>query len=182
MIKLRVSGRIFETTLGIVKNIPYIYNMIVDTEHLEDEIIINRSPKVFEHVLAYAIDSKHPVPEKYLYELDFYGIDYVKKYPDSKSILEETERIRSFLITIREHQQIIPKNSWICFGANCDGYGLDHSFFCGKCKHQCYSKNCDRVSETNYCDDHYKAGYYCNQTGCTNIRVDNNVLCYKHYE
>jgi hypothetical protein len=47
------------------------------------------TPMAFEEVLAYAIDSKHTVPERYLYELDFYGIDYIKKLPDLNAIMNQ---------------------------------------------------------------------------------------------
>jgi hypothetical protein len=71
-IKLNVGGTKFEASLNVIKRIPYIYNMISDTDSNEDEIFIERSGKVFEDIFAFVIDKFHPFPLKYAYELDFY--------------------------------------------------------------------------------------------------------------
>lgn len=158
--------------------------MIVDTgDNLDQEIIINRSPMAFEHVFAYVVDQKHSVPGEYLYELDFYGVDYKKNYPDVKSILEEIGRLKVCLIDIRQQQNVISTCNWSCFGANCNKLTeYNNTFFCKACKHQCYTKTCNKVPESNYCKEDLSNGIYCDKLSCINRRVKGSTFCYEHYK
>lgn len=73
--KINVSGKIYEIKYKILSKIPYFTEFINS-----DELIcfVDRSSMIFDHVLAYVIDSLHPYPPKYFYELDFYGLIYEK--------------------------------------------------------------------------------------------------------
>jgi hypothetical protein len=89
IIKLNVGGRIFESTYDTLVKIPYFKNMFdgCDEELFNDPIFVNRSSLVFEHVFALIIDPLHSYPKSYLYELDFYGIDYSDVRFDNEEIM-----------------------------------------------------------------------------------------------
>jgi len=76
-IKLNVGGTVFETTKDSLKNSTYLTSFIERWTKSNEAIFIDRSPKIFEHVLAYLRDFNYPYPDKYSYELDFYGIKYI---------------------------------------------------------------------------------------------------------
>ena len=64
--KIIVGSQIFET----IKYIPYIHNMITDAE--QGDINIDRSAKIFEHILNLARDVDYKFPKKCKSELGFY--------------------------------------------------------------------------------------------------------------
>lgn len=76
MIKINVSGRMFETEIKIISRSELFQNIINDVGIPTEPIFINRSPKLFEHVLALLIDPTYPYPIKYINELKYYLIDY----------------------------------------------------------------------------------------------------------
>lgn len=49
--------------------------MFKDCDTISDEIMIYRSPMLFDHVYAYLLDDAYPYPKKYYAELDYYLID-----------------------------------------------------------------------------------------------------------
>lgn len=53
-----------------------LFNGMLADCAIDEEIITVRSPKLFEHVYAYLIDSSYPYPRKYYAELDYYLISY----------------------------------------------------------------------------------------------------------
>jgi hypothetical protein len=73
--KINVSGKIYDIKHKILKEIPYFLEFINSDESV---CFVDRSSMLFDHVLAYVIDAKHPYPSKYFYELDFYGLIYEK--------------------------------------------------------------------------------------------------------
>ena len=75
-IKLNLCGRIFEVDLDILLTSELFTNLLQDSEYNDLPIVMNRSPLLFEHVLAYMIDPNYPYPSQYKLELDYYGIKY----------------------------------------------------------------------------------------------------------
>jgi hypothetical protein len=80
MIKLNLLGTFFEIPKEILIKAEFFANMLGDIEYDGTQIIINRSPKLFNHVLAYLIDDKYPYPEKYVNELNYYLVNYGELY------------------------------------------------------------------------------------------------------
>lgn len=74
---LNISGKKYEISKTILLKIPYFTSMLTDCAD-QKEIFVSRSSFIFDHVLAYVIDNRHPFPLKYCYELYFYGISYHK--------------------------------------------------------------------------------------------------------
>lgn len=77
--RLNVSGKLYDIKHDILIKIPYFMEYI-NSDVKEPVCFIQRSSKVFDHVLAYVIDRLHPYPSKYFYELDFYGLTYKKEF------------------------------------------------------------------------------------------------------
>lgn len=78
-VKLNVGGTIFETTIDTLMKCPYFQGM----KHFEEILnnvnnihFIDRDPSAFKHVLRLLRDLNYDYPQKYLNELDFYGIEY----------------------------------------------------------------------------------------------------------
>ena len=176
MIKLNVGGTKFKTTIEVIKKIPYIYNMIMDTGSNETKIFINRSGLIFQEVFAFVIDSKHPFPKKYSYELDFYGVEYDKKKLD----LHEDEII-NILKTLNHHRDIKCEREWDCAANSCNEKVNCKSNFCDSCQPQCLLGKCDiSTTNNNYCDKHSKIGKICNKLNCKNLRLSDEIFCYLH--
>lgn len=66
LIKLNVSGKRYEITKTILLKIPYFVNLLNDCDDDNKEIFVERSSMLFDHVLAYVIDNKHPFPLRIL--------------------------------------------------------------------------------------------------------------------
>jgi len=84
-INLNVSGRKFEVQKDILCKSQLFNNMFTDCDTIMDEIVIYRSPKLFEHVYAYLSDDKYPYPRKYYGELDYYLLDKPKNFTDNNT-------------------------------------------------------------------------------------------------
>lgn len=73
IIKLNVGGIHFQTTKDTLIKSPYFSMMLNGKWSIpKDEIFIDRSGKIFEHVLNLLRDPYYSYPEKYLSELEFY--------------------------------------------------------------------------------------------------------------
>jgi len=73
IITLNLQGTKFQTTRQTLYQIPYFKDLsyIMDNS---STFYMDRSPHIFKHILAWAVDKKYPFPHKYVYELDFYKI------------------------------------------------------------------------------------------------------------
>ncbi len=71
---LDVGGRRFKTTKITLCNAEYFYNLFNDSSPTEEDIFIDRDPGIFKHVLRLLRDSSYAYPEKYISELDYYGV------------------------------------------------------------------------------------------------------------
>lgn len=77
LIKLNVSGCMFEVDINVLKKINYFKYLLEDTNHdINQVIFVGRAPHIFKHVLALAIDENYGYPIKYKSELDFYDVTY----------------------------------------------------------------------------------------------------------
>lgn len=73
-IEVDVCGQIFKPTMKTL-NKSELFRIILKTNGIPTTPIrIDRSPKLFQHVLAYLIDPTYSYPLKYTNELLFYGI------------------------------------------------------------------------------------------------------------
>lgn len=73
---LDVSGKTYRVQRDILRKAPLFNNMFGDCNMVEDVIVIDRSPRLFDHIYALLLDSRYPYPKKYYSELDYYGITY----------------------------------------------------------------------------------------------------------
>ena len=88
-IKLNVGGKIFETTRHTLTLSSY-FNSYFSRWNNQSIIFIDRSYKLFEHVLAFLRNPNYPFPVQHKDELDFYGINHdFGDYKDQLSQLEE---------------------------------------------------------------------------------------------
>jgi hypothetical protein len=77
IIKINVGGTYFtttKTTLIMSNFFSRLFDFKGSDEH-DKEIFIDRDPKAFKHVLNTLRDSNYVFPEKYKYELEYYGVD-----------------------------------------------------------------------------------------------------------
>lgn len=74
-IKLNVGGQIFETTEQTLMLSDYFKAFLTRWDR-SDIIFIDRSYKIFEHVLSLLRDPTYPYPSKYIQELEYYQIKH----------------------------------------------------------------------------------------------------------
>jgi hypothetical protein len=94
-ITLNVGGRLFITAKDILNKAEY-FKSLLNRWNNEDEIFIDRSPHIFKHVLSLLRNSNYKYPEKYLDELEFYGIDFtsdVSSFELEEILNEHAQRI-----------------------------------------------------------------------------------------
>jgi hypothetical protein len=88
-IKLNVGGHLFETTEDTLMKSDYFKAFLTNWSH-DKEIFIDRSARLFHHVLCLLRDPSYPFPTKYVGELDFYQVPHnIKKRKSSNQILME---------------------------------------------------------------------------------------------
>jgi len=99
---LNVSGRQFEVSKEILSKSQLFNGLLTDCQ-IDRTITIDRSPKLFEHVLAYLVNDKYPYPRKYYSELDYYLVVYdIKKLYDPVAI--EIERMNQNILHLTDQQ------------------------------------------------------------------------------
>lgn len=94
-IKLNVGGKIFETYQRTLIQSRYFNSMFSKFAESKsnDEIFIDRSSELFEHVLNYLRDSSFKIPKKCYPEFLFYGIDWpsMNKFVQQKQLTATNE-------------------------------------------------------------------------------------------
>jgi len=170
--KVNMLGKIYHIKRDILMKIPYFIKRINDINNSSVEIFVERSPLLFDQILAYLMDNNYPL--EYYSELDYYGITY-NRYRLSKtdlclakdSIERETDKILSNLRDMYEdvtkiHTKLdeiktgdtIEKKQCECSMCG-DHFDVDEN----------YSGNyCNNHSECRYCDSyaHRHNNYLCN--------------------
>lgn len=93
-IVLNVGGRRFETTVGTLVNGSDYFKAMIERWNITNngEIFIDRSGKIFEHVLCLLRDPNYDYPIIYKNELEFYQIN-VNNTNDNTSELPNVEKI-----------------------------------------------------------------------------------------
>jgi hypothetical protein len=176
IIKLNVSGKKYQITLETLNNIPYLANGFdFCNDNVSEPIFIQRSPLVFDHVLAYVIDKKHPFPIEYLYELDFYDIKYdiIKLHDPHSKKLDRINNILDILYNQKvygngecpECNEVVSFNEISCY------YHV---------REHCNEIGCLEKTPDNYCNLHVKDEKICNVKNCANFRMLNEVFCFYH--
>ena len=139
MITINVCGKIFKTDLETITKSELFKNMIDDVGAPTEEIFINRSPALFEHVLAYLIDQQYPFPLKYEAELKYYLIDYdrAKLYDEEASLKAKIKNLEGKINSI---------NFGFGMRGACDGKDGCSS------NNKNYRKNCCGSDSSSSCD------------------------------
>jgi hypothetical protein len=173
--KVNVLGKIYHLKREILMKIPYFVDIISKMNNSSVEIFVDRSPVLFEQILAYVMDQDSPI-DCYA-ELKFYGIKFkwfnvgqtdtkfIKEKldrlvdTDLYNITENIERINERLDTTNEKLDSINPN---------DKKGH-------KCEYECCDNLIDDNDELKYCDNHSK----CRHCDRNAIRY-NDYLCNYH--
>lgn len=164
-IVLNISGTRFEVTPQTLAKLPTLANSLWQNG---DELFVQRSPLVFEEVLAFVLDEKHPFPACYAYELDYYGIVYdSRKLEDS--MMEKLRQIEYKLILLRSaiwHNGRYNSGTW-CLKNGCKimVYG---TAYCDQHKDQCVIDSCTSCRQGNAvtCAIHGSPPVHCPVDGC----------------
>ena len=190
-IVLNVGGRRFEATRATLVRIPYVHNMLEDVGGGDrEEIFIERSSAVFKHVLAFAIDPKHPYPLALAYELDFYDVAY-----EEAQLFDAEAQLHALGVQLSQLQRAIPflynglanahYNASDTGNAKCVK-GCGRSVFPGQllcshtvCRVLCAHRGCETATDHNLCPVH-EAQYdrNCTTKGCPNNGP--NRFCFLH--
>ena len=91
-IKLNVGGKIFETTKTTLVQSTYFQTMI-DRWKMEEIQFLDRSSEGFEHILNYLRNTQYVIPKQYLYEIDFYGIEYNNEPIEDETLEDISNKI-----------------------------------------------------------------------------------------
>ena len=157
---LNVQGQKFETTRETIIKIPYFRDMFEACTEVTEIIFVNRPSNAFKHVLGVITDPLYPFPEKFNFELDFYGIEYTKP----------KEKLPTFI--------------YDCIKSSNEGAKISvfNHRMCDAEKRYCVSINCLKkpVDDTQYCEKHIGIGMYCVRYKCKNARMDGMQICQTH--
>lgn len=182
MIKVNVSGKIFEVDVNVLMRSEYFKIMIGDCVN-NDTIFVKRSPHIFEHVLACLIDDNYKCPVQYQDELKYFLITHHKWYDPYnyiEKIIESEHRIvqdkfsdiyyqlREIRDSLRDvddkcekiYNKITGESPPICKRIDCnDECERDYNYCCyhyKRCSYRDHSKN--------YCDNYITS--YINSEHC----------------
>jgi len=188
---LHLMGRLFELSRETLMKIRYFKDMLEDCSDTSEDIYVERSPMLFDHVLAYVVSpDMYPYPAEYAYELDFYGIEYEEAKLDQR--VTRLERVEEKV------SQLIKENR--CFESGLKSLAktlpADHQFTCTRChkktisqrwlihcatcKDYCLESGCTATPINQYCDIHSANGRFCNHRGCRYFKVKNYPWCFYH--
>ena len=148
-ITLDVQGQIFKTKYENILKIPYFKNMFETCGQPSETIFVDRPPHIFKHVLSLMVDDFYPYPEKYKFELDFYGIEYgeLKFYGNDTKIILKAINDASYIK---------------CSYNNCTRPVMSY-------------ENCNKMK---YCKQHCNPSV-CNSINCNNFIgwTNENIIC-----
>lgn len=159
--KVNVLGRIYYLKSNILMRIPYFANIIKEMDNSSIEIYVDRSPLLFDEVLAYIMNVSYSLESSE--ELDFYGIIYNKNdlIKNNMNIIKETLQnemsdIKDHLVLIEDNieEKLDFDNIKVCQYEGCKNFFKD-DFLC--CDHHHTCRYCHRISfrSENYCcSDH----------------------------
>jgi len=128
----------FEVPKQILLKAPYFATLFADT-NVDEPIILNRSPKIFSHIIESLYDEKYPFPMKYAYELDFYliEIDNVNIYDPYKHIVKSWDldkynklhvtsfnKLQELIINLKNHSKDHKKETFTNLSTIIDNQGV----------------------------------------------------------
>jgi len=168
--KVNVLGKIYYLKREILMKIPYFVDIINEMNNSSIEIFVDRSPALFEQILAYVMDNNSPIDYSSS-EFKFYGIKYNWNYSrtDTKLIKDKVDKIDTIEIRLNSIAENIDKIN----------EKLDNINPNDKKGHKCEYECCDNLIDDNddlkYCDNHS----ICRCCDRDANRYD-NYLCYHH--
>jgi len=167
--KVNVLGKIYHLKNEILMKIPYFVDVISKMNNSSVEIFVDRSPALFEQILAYVMYDDSPIDCSS--EFKFYGIKYNWNYnrTDTKHIKDKVDKIDTIEIKLNGIEENIDKIN----------EKLDNINSNDKKGHKCEYSHCDNLidddDDLKYCDNHSK----CRHCSRDANRYD-NYLCYYH--
>jgi len=174
-ITLNVSGKIFKVSCDVICK-SQLFNSILTDCIIDNETVINRSPKLFEHVYSYLLDDKYPYPKKYYSELDYYLVPYNmdELFDSNKLWIIEIEKMKNEISELKKNLAatfctIDDKIVTICDNTNIE--------------RKCSFPNCDRVCsfDSQTCNFHYcECCYQSPNKKCKNDVEYGRAYCMEH--
>uniref|UniRef100_A0A6C0C8N1 Potassium channel tetramerisation-type BTB domain-containing protein n=1 Tax=viral metagenome TaxID=1070528 RepID=A0A6C0C8N1_9ZZZZ len=175
-IRINVSGRIFNVSKETICKSQLFNGMLADCT-IDDEIVIDRSAKLFEHMYSYLLDNKYPYPKKYYSELDYYLVSYdinLLYDPDSKwkneceklnHKISKMEIVINLTIdsSIETKIKNLPKKCSfpMCYSNRRFPYGVCYAHH-GLCCHRSNDPDFDARNGKHCCQNKpYRSGIYC---------------------
>nr|QBK86314.1 MAG: BTB family protein [Marseillevirus LCMAC102] len=83
-LNINVGGKIFTTTKSTLCDKSGFFAALFNYSELKHSGFIDRDPTGFKHILRFLRDSNYLIPDKWLFELEFYQIAIQKKEEDIK--------------------------------------------------------------------------------------------------
>jgi len=164
-IKLSLCGRIFEVERSILLESELFRNMLTDCPTDNSVIRINRSARIFEHVLAYLIDRSYPYPKKYESELQYYLVPYKSfgLYDSNFVIKDLRDEVRSLRCRMEN------STDTVCCHYGCYENIIHNPVTCLK-----------HLGRCSYTDEEHERGQGLRYIECYNECASNEKYCSEH--
>ncbi len=157
--KVNMLGKIYHLKTDLLMKIPYFAKRINDINNSSVDIFVDRSPVLFDNVLAYIMDDTYPIDYR---ELDFYGIKYNQYRIVSSDIHKIKNQLDDDMYTIKKEigniitklDEISSVEKTFCKVSYCKKYIDEDREYCydhGECN-RCYD-HANR-SDDFLCDIH----------------------------
>ena len=112
LVTLSLRGTLYKTYLETLKGSEILSARLSDRWGGKEEVIfLDRSPRIFQHVLSYLRNSQYPFPKEFRFELEFFCIDFVEEKPiinDFKSPEDIISLHAGSIITLAESTESFP--------------------------------------------------------------------------
>lgn len=169
IITLNVSGTIIQVPKNLLSELEY-FKELLNTDN--NEIFINYSPMLFDHMLSFLRDPLYLFPRKHVSTLDYFKIPYdVSKLYDKKYKNCKSCGIFYSVISIKNKNFC---NKCVCIFSDCDKESHEKSQYC--LDHICQYGMCnDNIYINGYCENHI-----CNYNGCSDGCLLSQKYCRNH--
>jgi hypothetical protein len=134
-VKINVGGTEFETMIEtLMGRSGYFKNLFNNDFKNGSVVFVDRSPKIFEHILNLLRDPEYTYPFKYVSELKFYGIDHKPRNEcELFGVHIPAEHLGSILIDVCILIASSKFKIGICGKSGCIGASTDGGFCVGHC-------------------------------------------------
>lgn len=133
-IKLDVGGKIFKTTRSTLSRSEYFNALFARWTVSDEPYFIDRSGKLFAHVLEYLRNPGYECPPECFVELDFYCIKYKQDEPDNiKDLYTEIKDTEKMLLDLKSKYNITKLTRKICLHVGCPNTAIKNFSYCYKC-------------------------------------------------